>query len=417
MGQIVSPDQPAYVCYLLVIVVGFWVAYGRVNRLMASSPGRWAFFETWLVFLAYAIVPVILFWILDYTNAIHDTSVFAALLVAVSYRQILAGEVKETPVAGQLSALWSPFEAWGVQVRDRIVSKNKVRSDRFSENLRVELSKTAQTVTHLVELAYFVANDTPVLTQDLSGISQEPIPPGLTQQAFDNIQARRKVDRCMMSIRLVNPEDYGFLLKQRSLISALQYWLWIGDVSTRLSRFLGLIVLTLLLYVAVSLFFRPCNILQYHLWRFQKPNTTELDRFRTHNFLAGQIAKPQCKDEWVILDPLVRLLRYRDLDRRVAEDVLSLTLEFRSPKLDQRTVPMLIEALRTENPDVRLRIHQTLKALRDLDYANSINYDTLADWVPAKSDSAALIEEKIKRYWTWWNTVAPKTSPPGTTVP
>ncbi len=412
MEQIASPDKPAYICYFIIVVVGLLVAHGKVNRLMASSIGRWAFFETWLVFLAYAAVPVLLFWILDYTNALYDTALFAALLVAVGYRQILAGEMKQTPVPGQFSALWSPFEAWAIQVRDRIVSKNKVRSDRSSENLRVILSQTPQTVADLTELAYLVAEDRAQLTTDLTAIDQENIPPGITQQAFEHIQARRKVDRCMRSIRLVNPEDYGFLLLRKKLINPVQYWRWIGDASTRMWRIVGLIVIATALFIAVSLFFRPNNLLRYHLWRFQKQNATERDRFRAHNFIGNEIRHSQPNEAAVrILEPLLSLLRYRDLDRRVGEDTLSLALEFRQPAVDGRTIPTLIEGLRTENPDLRLRIHQTLQAMRALAYDTSPNDETLAKWVPSKSESSADIEEKIKRYRAWWDTAAPKIAP------
>jgi hypothetical protein len=408
MDQVASPDKPAYVCYLIVIVVGLVVAYGKINRLMSSSVGRWAFLETWFVFLAYAIVPVLLFWILDYTNAIHDTALFAALLVAIGYRQILSGEMKGTPVPGQLSALWSPFEAWATQIRDRIVTKNKVRSDRFAENLRVTLSQTAQTVADLTELAYFVATDSAKLTADLSKISQQQVPAGVTPQVFENIQARQKVDRCMMSIRLANPEDYGFLLLQKKLINPIQYWQWIGDASTRVAQIVGVAIIFAVLLATAFWFFKPNHFLQYELGRFQKSNATERDRFRTHDFLATKIANASSeKETFAIMEPLLHVLRYRDLDRRVGEDTLALILEYRGHKLNQFTVPELIEALHTENPDIRLRVHETLQAMRTLGYEASPQDEELAKWVPSKSDSPADIESKIKRYRAWWAEVPP----------
>src|SRR5438045_1921663 len=112
MEQVASPDFPAYICYLIVFFLGSLVAFSKVNRLMASSPGRWGSLGTWWVFVAYTAVPILLFWLLDYTNALHDTSLFAALLIALGYRQILAGEVKGIAAPGQVSKLWSPIEAW-----------------------------------------------------------------------------------------------------------------------------------------------------------------------------------------------------------------------------------------------------------------------------------------------------------------
>jgi hypothetical protein len=71
-----SPDVPAYVSYLIVIVFGAFVARARVSSLLQAYEDRWAFVGTWLVFFAYVVIPIALFWFLDYTDAIHDTSIF-----------------------------------------------------------------------------------------------------------------------------------------------------------------------------------------------------------------------------------------------------------------------------------------------------------------------------------------------------
>lgn len=413
MEQIASPDRPAYICYLIVIFVGLWVAYGKVNRLMTSSLGRWAFLETWMVFAAYAFVPVLLFWFLDFTNALHDTSLFAALLVALGYRQILAGEMKGTAVPGQLSALWSPFEAWANQVRERVFNKNTVRSNRFNEKLRVVLAQTPERVAELTELAYLVAEDRPQLIADLQAIAQEAVPAGVAAPAFEHVQARRRVDRCMQSIRKVSPEDYGFMLRRPGLIGPLQYWVWLGNASSRMWQILGVITITVLLLVLGSVFFSSPNLLRYHQWRFGKANTTERDRFRTHNFFAAEMTKAGSEEKtFKVVEPLIRLLRYRDIDRRVSEETLSLVFEFRRPKLNDFTIPLLIETLRTDNPDVRLRIHQALQSLRALAYETSPKDEELVKWVPSKSESAAEVEDRIKRYRAWWETTHRPIQPP-----
>jgi hypothetical protein len=405
MEQIASPDRPAYFCYLIVIVVGLWVAYGKVNRLMASSVGRWSFLETWLVFGAYAVVPVLLFWFLDFANALHDTSLFAALLVALGYRQILAGEMKGTSVPGQLSALWSPFEAWANQVRERVFNKNTVRSSRFNEKLRVALAQTPERVADLTELAYLVADDRAQLVTDLQAIANEPRPAEIPAPTFEHAQARRRVDRCLQSIRKVSPEDYGFMLRRRGLIDRFQYWVWLGNASTRMWQIVGVIIISVLLLVLAGFFFRHDNLLRYHHWRFGKSNTTEPDRFRTRTFFNAEIktaAAASGKKAFELIEPMIRMLRYRDIDRRASEDTLSLVLEFRQPKLDAFTIPLLIETLRTENPDVRLRSHQALQRYRNLTYGKPAEDDELAKWVPSKNESAADVEDKIKQYIDWW---------------
>lgn len=413
MEQIASPDKPAYFCYFVVIIVGLWVAQRKVNGLMASSQGRWGFLETWLVFTAYALVPVLLFWLLDFSNALHDTSLFAALLVAIGYRQILAGEMKGTAAPGQFSALWSPFETWANQVRDRIATKNKVRSDRFNNTLQGILAQDAARVDGLAELAYRRAEDRAQLERDLAALKSTAKPADITQNAFDRIQVRARVARCLQSIRTVNPEDYGNDLYSAKLVSFSQYWFFLGNAAARLWLLYGLLFIFFLLAAFGSLFFQPHNLLRYHQWRFQKINATERDHFRTHEFLAGRIhaAAGDKKAAFEIIEPLVRLLRYRDIDRKVAENVLSLILEFRRPELTPQAVPMLIESLRTENPDVRLRIHQTLQSLRTLAYENSAQAEDLTSWVPSKSESAADVEKQVNKYRVWWDGVSAVASP------
>jgi hypothetical protein len=409
MEQIASPDKPAYVCYAIVILVGLWVAHAKVSKLMASSQGRWGFFETWLVFAAYAIVPVLLFWLLDFTNALHDTSLFAALLVALGYRQILAGETKGVALPGQFAALWSPFETWANEVRDRIGTKSKIRSDRVYDTLQDILAKDSVREANLRALAYLLAEDGPRLSQDLAALHAQAKPPDIAQDAFDRIQTRRAVGRCLQSIRRVNPEDYGYVLYRAKLVSFLQYWFLLGNAEAHVWQVYGLAFTFLLLFAFGAVFLQPPNMLKYNLWRFQKVNATERDHFRTQQFLAARIndATIEKKKPFDIIEPLVRLLRYRDIDRKVAENIISLVLEFRRPGLTEQAVPVLIEALRTENPDVRLRVHQALKDLRSLTYDLSTEDKELASWVPSKNESAGEVEKRIKKYYAWWITVAP----------
>jgi hypothetical protein len=405
--QIASPDKPAYVCYAIVIIVGLWVAYAKVSKLMASSPDRWRFFLTWLVFLSYAAMPVALFWLLDFTNALHDTSLFAALLVALGYRQILAGEVKGTVAPGHFSALWSPFETWANQVRDRIATKNKLRSDRSNDKLQRVLAEDPKRVEELAALAYSKTEDQAQLdslTKDLADINAATKPAEITAEAFECNKARRKVARCLRAIRMVNSEDYGNDLYEAKLLTFGQYWFGLRNAEAYVWLGYGLLFIGVLLFLLGGFFVRPENQLTYHLWRFQKTNATERDHFRTHQFLAARIneAAAEKKNPFKVIEPLLGLLRYRDIDRKVAENILALILEFRQPGLTERAIPGLIDALRTENPDVRLRVHETLKNLRELAYEKPKPDDELAKWIPSKNESAADVEKQINKYHFWW---------------
>jgi hypothetical protein len=418
--QIASPDKPAYVCYAIVIIVGLWVAYAKVSKLMVVSPDRWSFLLTWMVFLSYAAVPVALFWLLDFTSALHDTSLFAALLVAIGYRQILAGDVKGASIPSQFSALWNPFETWANQVRDRIVAKNIVRSNRSNESLQSVLAQDPKHVEELAALAYRKTEDPEQLDsldKDLAAITASAKPTEISPEAFEANKTRRKVARCLRSIRVSNPNDYGNDLYQAKLIGFVQYWGLLGNAASYLFLLYGILFILFLLAAVGFLFAKPDNLLAYHSWRFQKVNATERDHFRTNEFLSARIhnAAFEKQKPFEIIEPLLRLLRYRDVDRKVAENILALVLEFRQPGLTEHVVPRLIDSLRTENPDVRLRIHQALQALPELTYETSKPDEDLAKWVPSKNESAVDVERRIKQYRKWWDSIsaspAPKPSP------
>jgi hypothetical protein len=401
--QLASPDFPAQVCYLIVVLLGLVVAFSKVNRLMASSPGRWGFLGTWWVFGAYAAVPVLLFWLLDYTNALHDTSLFSALLVALGYRQILAGEMKGVAAPGQVSKLWSPLEAWANTVRDLIVTKSKLYSDRFSEKVRAHMAAEPDRVQRLVELAYQMTTDQASLGTDLAALNAAPAPVEITPDAFERVRTRRKVERCLQAVRLASPEDYGFALLRRRLIKYWQYKYWLGNATALGKQVLGMVCIFGLVGGFVLGFYRPAVLDWYHRWRFAKVNVTERDRFRTREFFERRLAQAkQTKAIDPVFNPLMRWLSYRDLDRRLGDDILRLLVDYHDPALDRFTVPVLIDSLRTENPDMRLRIHQTLSTLRRLDFGDPPKDDELMAWVPSKNDSPETVEAQIKKYREWW---------------
>jgi len=418
--QIASPDKPAYVCYAIVIVVGLWVAFAKVSKLMVVSPDRWSFLLTWMVFISYAAVPVALFWLLDFTSALHDTSLFAALLVAIGYRQILAGDVKGASVPGQFSALWNPFETWANQVRDRIVAKNIVRSNRSNESLQSILARDPKHVEDLAALAYRKTEDQTQLDsldKDLATINGSAKPTEISSEAFEANKARRKVARCLRSIRVANPDDYGNDLYQAKLIGFVDYWWLLGNAASYLFLLYGILFILFLLAAVGFLFAKPDNLLAYYSWRFQKVNATERDHFRTYQFFSARIREAASEKRTSVetIEPLLHLLRYRDVDRKLAENILALVLEFRRPT--GQVVPMLIDSLRTENADVRLRIHETLQALRQLAFNERPPDEELSKWVPSKNESAADVERRVDQYRAWWYSISANPGPSPSSSP
>lgn len=72
-----SPDFEAYICYLVLIIVASISARKNISKVQVSSYGIWRIGRTWMLLLIYVSISVVLFWLLDRTNAVHDTSIVA----------------------------------------------------------------------------------------------------------------------------------------------------------------------------------------------------------------------------------------------------------------------------------------------------------------------------------------------------
>jgi hypothetical protein len=127
MGLDVSPDLDALVCYVVVLAAGALAALFQLYDKLGSFRGAWVMVETWALYAVYTIFPVALFWLLDRTNAIHDTSLFAALIIGVGYQQILFRTtlIYQNPVGGH----------WFLAILQRL-GRSDVRPDSNANSKR-----------------------------------------------------------------------------------------------------------------------------------------------------------------------------------------------------------------------------------------------------------------------------------------
>jgi hypothetical protein len=407
VDKVLSPDIPAYYCYLLVAGIALLVSSGKVNDLMASSPRRWGFLSTWLVFGAYSAVPVALFWFLDYTGTLHDTSLLSALLVAFGYRQIITGQTKSVALPAEVSSLWNPFEAWANKVRDRIVTKAKSQSDKFDEKVRNYLAQDPQRIAGLMELAYSKTADREQLAQKINTLQSAGQPAGLDADGWAKALTRLKVDACLDALRLAAPEQWGHLLLQHRIIGEKEYSKWISNYGEQITLWVGLGVIAALIIAGFFMTFSPTLLVPYHQWRFEKGNSTDVDRFRAGQFLLEQAKSTKDQDTLrTLLNPLIRWLTYRNLDDRVARETLSLVLDLHranAANADTVTVPTLIDALVTENVTIRGEINDTLKSLWSLGYAPPNEESGLTKWTPSKNDIPSDVLKRIEAYHEWWD--------------
>lgn len=457
-----SPDVPAYVCYLLIAVAGGIVAVNTINALLLLAENRWAFAGTWVLFFAYTTLPIVLFWFLDYTGAVHDTALFAALVVGFGYRQIFAGGVQGISMAGQTAALWKPFEAWVNQVSTRIGSRNKLYMDQFAEKVK---SATAAKPSQLEKFESIVFAN----TDNVAGLTAAVAPAAGT--GHPNADTRRRVDVLWADLRRNRPELYGWILMRNGVVGPLRYWLWLDKGRAKLMSFAAIV---LVLAGVAGLFWwfagAPSSVdrtyswrLRYQTWRFLKANATERDRWRSHEHLARELsgwgsekvsplpdAVTRLNDAFtqaratqdktatfalgspartqaeaaalnaeralqaagdlarrafvasVALPRLLEELRYRDIANAKAGQILELLVSCHSPALNATYVPELIESLRAQNEVVRLETRKALVAL-NVDYPKVTIKDALAKWEPKKNDTPADIDQRVREWRAWWS--------------
>ena len=218
MDKLVSPDIPAYWCYLVVIIVGVAVARSNVNRILSDQRGYWAYFNTWLLFAAYAALPVLLFWFLDYTTAIKDTSLFAALVVAVGYQQMFSGGVQGIVMPGQTPALWQPFEKWTQAIATRIAISSKRSRDMFDDQVNSYIVSDPGRINGLRAVGLEYSKDAGQLQMQLKDITDQVPPGGMDPVDFENIRDRRRVRLLVDNLRAAVPQSFGDLLRERHLV-------------------------------------------------------------------------------------------------------------------------------------------------------------------------------------------------------
>jgi len=423
-----SPDVPAYVCYAIVLFFGIVGAWSTVNRLLDGYPDHWAFAGTWALFFAHAALPVVLFWFLDYVSALHDTSIIAAFVVSVGYRQIFTGGIQGIALPGQTSTLWKPFEAWVSTVADRIGSKQKLYLDRFDDKVRSLIFRDPQRMANLETLVLSNSRDVMALQAALGGLPD-------TGNAEAN--RRLRLDTLWRDLRTSQPRNYGWLLHKRGIVRLWRYWMWLCNGRAKLISGSGILMGALLLvglYMwssmdAGGLTQRQAGLVRYHQWRFLKPNSTERDRWRSLEFLSSQLRYASMATSsksggqtnpgesvadgppvQTLLSPLLMELRFSSVGDRQVRAVLALVVNGHASPVDSYVVPELIESLRTGSESVRLQIRNALLAIQKADYPGSKLPEALAKWEPKKDESPGDIDERVRAWQAWWKSAEKKQS-------
>ncbi len=402
-----SPDIDAWLCYAVVVALGLILGVRQVNQKIAIGYiGKWTVPHTWLLLLAYISIPVGLFFLLDRTGAIQDTSLFAAIIVAVTYDYILSGESRDqdkdaggafkAPV--QLASWWPSFQSWVDEVAKKIVQKEVRREQRFVEYI-VDLVSDPQKddkFQKLHQLALTELGSVQEMEEELQQIATQAQQYNLPPRVMRERQAS-----CILNY-VQSLSDFQYKLKKEGIINQGKYFCHVrGGGLAFGAGIASLLVVVILLAWHLS---APSQRLSYYAWRLRKPNSTALDQYRCRKYLLTAINDPQSADE--VLKRLVDLVQRPDLPLERATQVLHLLLQSKILLSDRQSLlqEYLLAALRTPNGNIRARLHETLLHLAT-HWGAVIHQQELKNWRPGEGDSPVEIEAYIKT----WQTVFQKT--------
>ncbi len=384
----VSPDLDAFYCYAVVFILGLLTAGNQISTRLGNFKGRWIMVNTWLLFFAYSLVPVVLFWALDRTNALHDTSLFAAILVGFGYQQILSGGVTSIQPAGDISKIWQPFAAWADSIADRIRNRIQVNDSRFDAKLLQIVRADPAKFDRLMDVALTRAIDLPALQQSLAAVdNQQPALPA-------DVATARKSAILYNNLKVSSPQTFDLLLFRNQITSSFLYLWYAKEFRSKATSLVVAVILATLLAWGFGYINTPVNLGHYYVLRLQRNNTTDFDRFRAKRQLLQRLRA----DPAPYGRAMAALMRTPNLSVKTADDVLGLLIEAHSSAISQGVdLPgLLFDSLRTENADIRRRIQDTLLYLSK-EQGLTVPKD-LQDWKPDAKDSATEIDQMIKKW-------------------
>lgn len=393
MDLSVSPDLAAYICYGIVFLLGMFVAVVQVKKRLGGMDGVWFVARTWILFLAYVAVPVALFWLLDRTGAISDTSLFAAVLVGVGYERIITGGSQTLRAPGDVSALWTPFVAYADKVAKVVLERGAQNQMRLAEKIITEIIGVPDRYAVLETLALGRSSDIDAVRAALAEIDKA--------SGSGDADKLEKKTRYLYGLVLSIP-DIHYLLKSKGIISAGFYWRQV----MRLGQLVPLAVIVVVLAsTSAGLVFtyypdyREMAV-SYHVWRLGKTNSTSVDQYRSRRRLVA-LMEHQAALKKKATDQLTYLVQQPGLPMERVDVVLQTLLETRTRSPDNDLPRDLVAALRGGSLDARTRIND---ALVFLSTSCPTGIETaLKEWKPAERDSSTMLEEKISawtRYWT-----------------
>jgi hypothetical protein len=391
----VSPDLEAFWCYGIVALIGVFVATGQIRQRIGKIQGIWFIPRTWWLFTLYVAVPVALFWLLDRTGAINDTSFFAAILVGFGYQGILTGGNQTLRAPGEVSQFWTPFVAYADRIAQLVRDQDAQRRRRLADRVIASVAQDAGRMATLHELAKKLTPDIGLLEQQLKAIEATATTRGMFSVAEEKT-------RTLYNAMLAVPDGHR-LMTQQKIISRYDYVFQVLGFAS-ITKMMIVLPVVVLLILAGLYQLKPDikeYLADYYIWRISKTSITTTDLFRSRQNLSALVQMTDRKTKDYATAKLVTLLRQPALPMERVDLILQILLENRGEVVGEGSVPrMLLQALRGVSVDARTRIHDALRFLSE--YCKAELQKELADWKPSDGDSTAALERKIRGWNEYW---------------
>jgi hypothetical protein len=398
MDLTVSPDLEAYWCYAIVVVLGAWVGARQVNKRLGGIRGIWLQIRTWVLFLAYLAVPVGLFWLLDRTGAIADTSFFSAVLIGVGYERIITGQSDTVRTPEEVSRFWTPFLAYADSVERSARQRTARDQSRLDERVIAKIANDPAIYDRFLELSRLRAADLPALDAQLASIDQVGAGQG-------EVYARERKTRFLYGLLIALPDGYRLLL-DRNIVDRPFYYFYVCGIGLALRPMLAALLILVVAGLALWRYAPDYHqgLERYYAWRIGKLGSTDQDQFRARRSMVALMQANNGVRSQAVYD-LTQLLRRPNMPMERVDLILQTLLEASDQdKPDTSLAVWLAPSLRAISVDARSRVHDVLKFLASK--CTTQPAPELQQWRPADGDSTSDLERRVTDWRLYWTTSA-----------
>lgn len=350
-------DVSAWICYLVIAVIGSIVSFYHVNSKLYGAKILWFRVELWIVYMLYIMFPIALFWLLDASGEVKDTSLLWAILIALIYRKILSGENDQVKAPNVLSGYWVSLENlieklienWGdsvhkfnqwqhraIQRRLSEVDKSKlIKLIEFSKRLDLTISENIAKAAHTNEQ---------VDRQDMAGLSEQ----------------------VYMAAMKEYRNDIPNIFVEEKILSVWEVFLY---CKFQIRQIITTLAFTTILAAGAFLFLQVISSesfnpeLDYYVWRIGKSNTSEKDVHRNSRIIVHLMKNQEFSDHkrHYLISQLLTKLYSVDITAERAEEITKIFVELKDHLHNKESfLSDLASILRSDRFEIRVIVQSNL---------------------------------------------------------